>query len=390
MLQTFDNTLTNFLYNIRIVDVLDIALVACILYFLLNWMRKNISGRSVAGFTVLFVIYATARLTGMYLTELLIEAFFVIFLIGIVIVFQTDIRRMVDRIGRLFGKSGSSSTYNTTNIITEAAVNMANEKTGALMVVKGDDSWDRQIHGGIPLNGSVTEPLLYSIFNQKAPGHDGAVMIEEDKITRFSVHLPLSTNLSKISKGGTRHAAALGLSEQSDALVVVVSEERGEISIAQNGQIKTLTNNSELKERLDNFWDKHYNTGDESAKPRWKRISPGTAIAAALLAFVFWLSFVYQPGTVYRTFDVPVEYRNLQEGASLQESLPSAIRITLYGSSQAFENFDSGDLVVSFNLSSNDAQDGVLEISTENINLPPDLNLYEVSPEQLKLNENRE
>ncbi len=385
-MQNFDNTLTSFLNSIRFVDILDIALASCILYFILNWMRKNVAGRSLVGFSILGIIYAAARLTGMYLTELFIEAFFVVFLIGVVIVFQSDIRRLVDRIGNwnLFGSS-SSSSYNTTNIITEAAANMAKQKTGALLAVKGDDNWERQTHGGINLNGAITVPLLFSIFNPKAPGHDGAVLIEDNVITRFGVHLPLSTNLNKISKGGTRHAAALGLSEQCDALIVVVSEERGVVSVAQNGRIQTLSNNNDLKEHLDNFWKKHYTTNKTIKKQWWKRSSPQTAIGAIVLAFIFWLAFVYQPGTVYRTFEVPIEYRNIQANTSLQESLPVEIRITLAGPAQAFENFESGDLVVSFNLESENAQDGVLEIGGENINLPPDLKFYEASPAQLLL-----
>lgn len=384
MLQTLNNALTSFTHNIRIVDVLDIALIAFIFYFLLNWIRLNVARRSLFGFSILVIIYSVARFTGMYLTELFIEAFFFVFLIGLFIVFQSDIRRMIDRIGnwKIFNKKPTSTSYNITNVITEAAAQMAKNKTGALIVIRGGDGWERQIHGGIDLNGLVTQPLLISIFNPKAPGHDGAVLMEKDKILRFGVHLPLSTRLKKIGSGGTRHAAALGLSEQCDALVVVVSEERGVISVAQDGNIQTLENSSELKERLDRFMEKHYST---SSAPRswWKRTNFKTAISAILLSFILWLGLVYQPGTVYRTFEVPVEYRDVPMGATLPKELN--IRITVMGSEQAFENFNVESLVASINLSSKNAQDGVVEISSSNFNLPPDLKLYEITPEELNV-----
>ncbi len=392
MLQTFNNAFTSLINNIRIVDILDIALVSFILYFILNWMRQNVSKRSIVSFLILVFIYAVVRATGMYLTELLIEAFFIVFLIGLVIVFQSDVRRLAGRVGdwHIFDKSGASVSNSTTDVITEAVIQMAKQKRGALIAVRGKDNWDRLTHGGTDLKGDVTATLLYSIFNTEAPGHDGAVLLYEHTVTGFGVHLPLSTNLNKISKGGTRHAAALGLAEQCDAFVVVVSEERGTISIAQNGHIQPLTNDNDLKERLDDFWNEHYNTSDSVMQKWWKRSSLQTAAGAVVLAFVLWLAFVYQPGTVYRTFEVPIEYRNLQSATtSIQKSLPTNARITLSGSTQAFENFEANNLVVSFNLASENAQDGVLEIGPQNLNLPSDLTLYEVSPQRLLLpNEN--
>src|SRR5919106_5454924 len=115
--------------------------------------------------------------------------------------------------------------------LTEATAHMASLKTGALIAIRGREPWASQIHGGIELGGAVSAPLLYSIFNPDTPGHDGAVLIEDDRLTRFAAHLPLAEELPEVSRyGGTRHAAAVGLSQECDALVIVVSEERGTIS----------------------------------------------------------------------------------------------------------------------------------------------------------------
>lgn len=373
----------------RIVDILDITIIAFFLYIVLNWLRQSGSRRSIISFFVLLTVYVLARFTGMYLTELLIEGLFVVILIGLVIVFQSDMRRLIDQIASwsIFdnGKSRGSSNV-ATSIITEACAKMAEQRMGALIAIKGKEDWERHIHGGIELNGKVTIPLLHSIFNTKAPGHDGAVLLEGDRIQKFGVHLPLSTNLYKMSRGGTRHTAALGLSEKCDALIVVVSEERGTISIARDGQIEALDSNSDLQRHLDDFWKTNYPTASPSITQWWRRRSLRTALAAAALSIILWIALAYPSGTVYRTYELPIEYRNLESTQiALQDSVPLRARVTLSGPEQAFRTLDPSNLVVSFNLAEQDISDGELEIDEDHINLPPDLNFFESSPRMLKL-----
>lgn len=388
ILQSAADIIFNVARNIRIVDVLDVTIITIFLYIVLNWLRQSASRQSLFSFAILLAIYAIARISGMYLTELLIEGLFIVILIGIVVVFQSDIRRLIDRLGSWswFRKSSKPASDIATSIITEATAKMAEKKTGALIVIKGKESWERHIHGGIELNGRVTIPLLHSIFNKYAPGHDGAVLMEGNYITKFGVHLPLSTNLHKMTRGGTRHTAALGISEHCDALVVVVSEERGVISIAKDGQIYELESSSDLKKYLDDFWNQHYQSNTSSFKQWWKKRSLRTAIAAIVLSLVLFISFGYQSGTVYRTYEVPIEYRNLKSSnIIMQDSIPVQARITLSGPEQAFRTLDKNQLVVSFDLSSEDVEDGELRITPEDLNLPADLQFYEASPSTLNL-----
>ena len=388
MLQNVLNSLHDFLINVRIADVIDVAIISVFFYLILNWLRQSTSRQSIIGITSLFGLYVLARLTEMYLTELLIEAFFAVILIGIVVVFQSDIRRLFERIGSwsIFWKNSRTPFDNrTTNTITEAVAKMAEKKTGALLVLKGKENIDRHIHGGIPLNGKLSIPLLHSIFNPKAPGHDGAVLLEGEHIMRFGAHLPLSTKLDKISRGGTRHAAALGLAEQCDALVVVVSEERGTISVAQNGTIRELESGNQLKGILDEHWETQLEGQESAFKNWWNSRDLGTALASVTLAVIFWFAFAFQTETVYRTFSVPIEYRNLQSSnIVLQDSVPLEARLTLAGSDQAFRLFDQSQLVVSFNLNNYAGKDELV-ITENNVNLPSDLRLFEVNPRSLEI-----
>lgn len=387
MLEIFDFNIRHFIQNIRFVDFLDIILISVFLYLLLNWLRRSVSNRSLVGLSILIAVYVFARLTDMYLTELLIQGLFVIILIGTVVVFQSDIRRLMDRLGnwKIFRSEPTSQANVATDIIAEAAAKMADEKTGALIAIRGNDTWDRHIHGGIELGGKISLPFLLSIFNPKAPGHDGAVLIEDHKIVRFGTHLPLSTNLGKKSAGGTRHAAALGMSEHCDALIVVISEERGVISVAQNGQLFEVEP-GELKTILNDFWNTHYEVKDKSWMAWWRKRDIKTAIASVILSTVLWLTFAYPTETVYRTFSVPLEFTNLQSAnIVLEDSVPSEARLTLSGSEQAFRSLEPSELIVSFNMAAQDSDSDELLITQDNVNLPADLNLYDATPRSLNV-----
>ena len=176
--------------------------------------------------------------------------------------FQADLLRLLDQIGSwsLYRRPrDGGDAPEVTDTLTETVAHLADQHTGALIAIRGHQPWERLLRGGIRLDGRLSQPLLVSIFDDSTPGHDGVVLLEGDRVTRFAVHLPLTENLPEASRfGGTRHAAALGLAEQCDALVIVVSEERGTISVAEGEHITELATASELKERLTHFWQRHY------------------------------------------------------------------------------------------------------------------------------------
>src|SRR5699024_1729937 len=299
-----------------------------------------------------------------------------------------DMRRIIDRISswNLFRKSKPESANIVSNVITEAATSMAEKRIGALIAIRGWEDWSRHIHGGIRLDGEISIPLLHSIFNTKAPGHDGAVLCEGNQIKKFGVHLPLSTNLYKMSAGCTRHTAALGLSELCDALLIVVSEERGTISIAKDGEITQLESGNDLKRQLDTFWNERYEADSTPFTHWWKDRSMRTALASVGLAFVLWLALTYPSETVYRTYSLPIEYRNLESTRfSLQDSIPLKSRVTFSGPEQVFRTLDPSYLVISFDLSADDIQGNQLKIEGSDINIPTDLNFVEDTPSTLTL-----
>lgn len=379
--------------QVGLVDLLDIILVAAVIYAILSWLRGSIpesaSRRIFVAAPVAAVVYVLVRVFDLYLLETVIRVLFIVLLIVAVVVFQSDIRRTFDRVvtakyGRRRGPSGAASVIDT---IVEVAAKMAEMRMGAIIGIKGREPLDSHVHGGIKLGGLVTQPLLLSIFHPETPGHDGAVIIDRDRVTRFAAHLPLASNVPEVSRfGGTRHAAALGLAEESDALVVVVSEERGTIAMAHHGVLQPDIGVSELKANLKSFWSENYERNEMVRLAWWRRPHLQTAGVAATLAMLFWLLVVYSPNTVIRSLAVPIEIRNLPEGWSLEGDLPSEAEIVLSGSEQVFRRLNQSELAISIDASEPDGGSQEIVLGEGNLDLPAGISLNRVAPQILEMN----
>jgi len=172
------------------------------------------------------------------------------------VVFQRELRRFFEWLS-----AWNKFPYAKREIISEIVSNeiihtvndLANAKTGALIVLQGDEAIESFLENGIFLGGKVSRELLLSIFDTSSPGHDGAVIITGDRVKMFGAHLPLARKAEATKNFGTRHRAALGLAERSDALVIAVSEEKGTVSLAENGEIKAINDENELAFRIHDF-----------------------------------------------------------------------------------------------------------------------------------------
>lgn len=364
---------------LRLADALDVLVVATLLYGVLSWLRRR--GSQAIGFALLAIalLYVAAHQLNMYLTLMLFRVGITGLLLALLLIFQSDIRRGVERLVsspvlRRRAKPSSLSAE-TNEALVEAAARLAEQKVGALVALAGREPLDPHVRGGIPLDGVLSVPLLLSVFHPATRGHDGAVLIEQGRIRHFAAHLPLSSDLSQLQGSGTRHAAALGLSERCDALVIVVSEERGSVGLAENGRLDLNVPTADLSARLQNFSDTHAPETTSS----WRRIpfrNPSLKAAALLLAIGFWWLGAYRADIVQRVFhDVPVEYRNLPAHWSVVDLQPSNVRLTLTGRERAFADFEFEQLIVSLNLAN--VRDGEQEIpvTAEMLGLPDDIAL---------------
>ncbi len=365
----------------RLADAVDIAVIAVFLYSGLLWFRETASRRVVVGVTTVGVLYFLARTFDLYLTSRLLHAGFAILLIVLVVIFQEDLRRAFERIATMgtLGRLRQSATQvSELDTLVEVTFGLAEHRIGALIVIKGQDELDRHVEGGIELGGAISKPLLDSIFDPSSAGHDGAALIRAGRVSRFAAHLPISNNRREIGTRGTRHAAALGISERCDALTIAVSEERGQVTLASNGHLEDVSTPAELKGHLEEFVSDRFPFKTENI---WRQFVvrhwPMKAVSI-LLAMIGWILFAYNPSTVQRTFVVPIEYRNIPDKLELDEFSPTETRVTLSGTEPAFRFLEPATLKISIDL------DGVTEgaetrhVDARNLSLPANLSLYRI------------
>lgn len=381
--------LTDFARTLQWGDLADIVLVAIFLFVGITWLRRSRSGsaarRIVALGGILALVYLIADLVHLYLFRQLLQLITLGFLIAAAVVFQSDIRRLLDQLGS-WGDRDSAQTGggSTVEMLIEVANQLARNRIGAIIALRGRDPLDAHAQGGVELDGVATRPLLESIFHPESPGHDGAVLMEGDRVTRFGAHLPLAARIPEVSRyGGTRHAAALGLAEETDAFVLVVSEERGTISVAQGDRLEEIETLGELGTRLSSFWNEHYSEAGLARGSWWNRSALESVAMSLGLAAVMWLLFSYSANVLSRSFEAPVEFRNLPPNWVLDsDTVPSAL-VTLTGSERAFARLDGDELIVSFDLSDPEVGQNVLTITSANLTLPSGLQLSNVQPREI-------
>ncbi|OGB86869.1 TIGR00159 family protein [candidate division WOR-1 bacterium RIFCSPLOWO2_02_FULL_46_20] len=246
-------------FDIRWIDFIDIAIVTVLFYYILLWLRGTRAVALIRGLIVILLIYLVGRIVGLYTINWLFEKFIAVIAVMLVVLFQPELRRTLERFGRgkVLGQLGFAPTphgsFYVRNIV-RAVEQLSESKMGALIVLERISGLTEYLESGVRLDAMLSAELLLSIFNPKAPLHDGAVVIQGDRIVASSCLLPLSDNRLLDKRLGTRHRAAVGISELSDALAVVVSEKTGIISFAENGYLTRYLTKDQLEERLFNLY----------------------------------------------------------------------------------------------------------------------------------------
>lgn len=330
------------LESLGVSDLLDILFMTIVIYSALLLLKRTRGGFAVLGLFIFGAAYLIARQLDLTLTTTVFQGFFAIILLAVVILFQEEIKQFLEQLasrsliqGRRLRRHDGLDRKQV-GVLVDAAANLARQKTGALIVIRGKDPIARHIKGGIDLKGELSEELIGSIFTPSSPGHDGALIAEGNRVTAFSCYLPLSKNLRSLQRTGTRHAAALGLAELTDALCLVVSEERGTISVARHGVIHTVADSNELKTIVNSFYDEIHPTSETR---QWKSFFKKSykELATALgVTLVLWFFFVHEAKLDYQTYLVPVEYGSLHSNLSVQKIDPPEVEVTFSGPRRAF------------------------------------------------------
>ena len=268
----------NYVSTIGVSDILDILIVAFLIYKISGFVRKTSSSKVAKGVLVLFVLLWVSSILKLNVINFLLRSTLEVGMVAIVILFQPELRRGLEKMGtgRFPGFAGSiPQVYGMETVITQtllACSDMQKTKTGALMVFERDNLLDSALSSGTAVDAKVTAELLKNIFYPNTPLHDGAVIIRGTRIAAAGCVLPLTSNTNLSSDLGMRHRAGIGMSENSDAVVIIISEEKGSVSVAVDGMLKRNLTTETLEKLLRNELMSKDDDNDQKGRGFFARI----------------------------------------------------------------------------------------------------------------------
>jgi uncharacterized protein (TIGR00159 family) len=368
---------------VRWQSAVDFVVLTAALYILLRWAQQARALRVALVVVGLHAAAVVARHFDLALTSWVLEGAAILTIVMLVLVFQAELRRFFMRVDSVLNwrRQAASNLAETCQAISEAAFRLAAGSVGALIAIVRRNAVGELISDGIALDAEISPQILEAIFQKTSPVHDGAVIVHGDRLVKAGAVLPLTDRASVPTYYGTRHRAAMGLSERCDALVVVVSEERGEVTLMESRRLVRLDDAPKLAVMLERLCARPAAT--LSARVRQSLFSNASVKFAALgLAAAIWSTSFLATGTTVRMVSVPVEFVGVPSGLDI--STPSdRLEVQVRGSAWLMDSVSLTQVVAHFNMRG--ARAGPLEIpvGSGNLELPPGIVMERVSPSRI-------
>ncbi|MBU0675526.1 MAG: diadenylate cyclase [Proteobacteria bacterium] len=366
-------------------SLLDIVLLATIVYILYHSLRTSGTLKIAVGLTLAAGTALVAGLLDLRGVEWVFSNLSQITFLALIIIFQPELRKILERSTSLLHHSSSDNRGVLFSLLDEAAFSLAERNWGALIVIPGRTSLQQWTSGGIELDALPSLPLLLSIFDPDSPGHDGALIVNNGKLERFAVRLPLSQSGILSESLGTRHHAAMGLAEQSDALILAVSEERGTVSVFCHGEMAILKKRGDAATRISaHLKDGGLPQSTPLPKQRWK---VSLEIMTSLIVSILFWSTVIASRTESREmfFTLPIEFNKPPAGLSLVSDNTPDCRVLLEGPFSSLMNLDTSRLRVSVDLAGMEAGNQLVMLSGENVMTPKNIRVLDIKPSALEV-----
>ncbi|SMC36767.1 TIGR00159 family protein [Desulfocicer vacuolatum DSM 3385] len=374
----------SFMSSLRWQDFLDIGLNGFILFRLYVLFRGSGLIRVMPVVVILWALRGVALFAGLVVTSWAIQGIIAAAALILIIVFRDDIASVFQAGNLKTFLWGLPSHGNITSmdIIAQTTFEMGKNKIGALMVFPRTKEINNIIQGGIDWDGKLSREMLLSIFWDKNPVHDGAVIIKQNRISRVGAILPLSRRSDLPSRYGTRHRAGLGLAESSDCLVIIVSEESGRVTVVKGTEIKDVRNVAQLKIIMEG----HLGNGKKKKSALWKNFFEYGTSALVCLALVTGIWFGLSRGReTLKSIVVPLEYTDIQKDFEIIESSTNTVTLHLGGSVPLLKSLGPKQIKVLLKLNAASAGENIYTVSGKNIILPPGIHLKKVEPSSVKL-----
>jgi len=373
-----------FMASLRWQDFLDIGLNGFILFRLYILFRGSKLIRAMPVVILLWVLKGAAIFTGLVVTNWAIQGIIAAAALIVIIVFRDEIASVFQtgNLKTFLWGLPSQGDITPLDIIVESTFEMGKSKVGALMIFPTAKDINDLVQGGIDWDGKLSMEMLLSIFWDKNPVHDGAIIIKGNRISRVGVILPLSRRTDLPSRYGTRHRAGLGLAECSDCLVIIVSEESGRITVVKGNEIKNVKNMAQLKIIIEG----HIGKGKKRDSALWKRLFEYGTPALVCLTLVTGIWFGLSRGReTLKSVVVPLEYTDIQKDFEIIESSTNTVTLHLGGSVPLLKSLGPQQIKVLLKLNAASAGENIYTVSSKNIVLPPGVHLKNVEPSSVTL-----
>ena len=384
--------IAEFFETVKWPDWVDIFIVAFLLYrcFVLFW--GTLVFRAIIGLTLLWIFNLLATMLGLVVTSLILKGLGAIIVVVVIVVFRNEIRGVISSTNPLnlfFGKPKRRRIFNY-KLISDVIFSLAEKKVGALLVFIRKNSLDHLIQDGVQIGAVFSKELLFSIFDSKSALHDGAVIMDGSQIQIAAAFLPLTIQHSLPLYYGTRHRAALGLSERSDAVIVVVSEERGEISLVREGAIKRIEDPERLSAIMEDLLEGKVKREKGGGRIRNVIQDIGVKIAFLILAMFIWFFFAGEKESVI-SYTFPIEFRNLPKNLELMKTSVDKAEVQLLGSRHLLLQLRPEQIGLSVSLEKSKAGENTFSLTNKNLSMPPGLQVVKINPgEAMVIMEERE
>jgi len=367
-------------------DIADILFLTIVAYQLYKWFRETKALRVIIGLVVLGGVYSLAKLWGLFMTTWVFQVLWQVLITLLLILFQSEIRQVLEKVSplRYFKSRKRFSSEAFLAELAQTSFELAREGTGALIVFSRDDNLSEFVHSGHKIMAIPEHTLIKSIFNRYAPTHDGAAIIDQDVLTEIGAILPLSEKEALPESFGTRHRAALGITELTDAVCLVVSEERAEVSTVVHGKVTTWDSPEHLASGFRNLF-----SVPETEKPTLRRFLMGTfienwktKISALALVAIAWLVVASQQIT-HVNVSVPINYTNIAKGLVLADPSAKMANLTLTGKRHKLKQLEGREVQVQVDLRTLEKGRHKLELTSKHIDVPLGVTIDHIYPQEI-------
>ena len=367
--------------------LLDILVISAVLFFLYRTLIRLGTWKIVSGILLAGLFFVVASLLDLKGVEWIYRNVSHVAVISLIVLFQPELRKVFERAASLRKALDKPRDPGFFKLIAESLVMMAEAGTGAIIVFPGREDIAQWISAGFRLEAQPSLPLILSIFDHHSPGHDGALIVKNGRFDALGVRLPVSQSERLSSDYGTRHHAAMGLSEKSDSLVAVVSEERHQVSMFKNGKMTPYKTEADIIETIQN----HYKSEGIfkqlfATKATFRTL--GLEIAGCVaVAAVLWVTIISGQGEILeKVITVPVEYTATAQDVVMTGEKANEAKLHLNGAKSDLDVLTPASLGVKIDLSKMSAGKQTVFISQDNLRLPRGVKLLDVDPPSIEVN----